>query len=393
MKRTESDSYIIGEGTKRLDVPYNDTESSVTITCVGDIMLGNNVLSKRELKIKRVIEEHGPVFPFKKITPNIDGSDILFGNLESVLSARGTPDTTKDVCFRADPVVASGLSYAGFDAVSLANNHILDFGLEALHETMETLKENGIRFCGAGKNAEDAARPLLIRRNNLSIAFLSYCNAGKWVARSNTPGYIPALRRRILSQLKSSLNGADILVVSLHWGIQDTEYANYEEIKLAHEIIDAGASLIIGHHPHVLRGIEQYKHGIIFYSLGNFIYSGFHRREWREGAIGRCKITRNGVIEVQVIPTIIDEETCQPIKADGEDHSRILERLNHLSREVSDKQSRYTRDANEKLVKFKGKNLLGMNKWYLFRYFYRVRWRHLKALVKYFLQTTVGKSW
>lgn len=206
----------------------------------------------------------------------MNSADITMVNLEFPFSTRGTQMENKQYTFRADPARCSILKEMGVDIVSLANNHILDFGTEALLDTVTTLNENAIRYVGAGENLEEAKKPSVITMNGRNIAFLGASRVipiTEWNATKYSPGvfttYDPTL---LIEEIKAAKQTNDLVVVYVHWGIEKEEQPEEYQRTMAKQYIDAGADLVIGSHPHVLQGIEYYNGKPIVYSLGNFVF-------------------------------------------------------------------------------------------------------------------------
>ena len=227
-------------------------------------------------------------------------ADILFGQLESVLTTGGSRLPQARHALRGKPQVAAALRQAGFDVVSFASNHCMDWGREAFLETIGHLEEAGLCVIGAGANLAAARKPALLEHGGNRIAVLSYCSIlpQNYWAEENRPGCAPmrawthyeqiehdqpgtpcrvhtfAHRRDLRAledDIKAAREKADIVIVSLHWGIHfvPAVIADYQR-EVAHAAIDAGADLILGHHAHILKAIEVYKGKAIFYSLCNF---------------------------------------------------------------------------------------------------------------------------
>ena len=206
----------------------------------------------------------------------MNSSDITMVNLEFPFSTRGTQMKDKQYTFRADPARASILTEMGVDIVSLANNHTLDFGTEALLDTIATLEENNILSVGAGENLEAEERLSSITVKGRNIAFLGASRVipeTDWNATKYSPGlfttYDPTL---LIEEIKIAKQSNDLVVVYVHWGIEQKEHPEEYQRTMAKQYIDAGADLVIGSHPHVLQGIEYYNGKPIVYSLGNFIF-------------------------------------------------------------------------------------------------------------------------
>jgi len=201
-------------------------------------------------------------------------ADVTVGNLESNLSKSGAPQPGKDVTFRGDPRAIQGLKASGFDFVALGNNHVLDYGPASLKDTLALLDRAGIEHAGAGMNRAAAWKPAVVTRDGATVAFLSFSHilpAG-FVATDSKAGL--ARGRGNMDAVSSAIKAAqaryDYVLVSFHWGIEYKDYANADQVRDARRAIDAGADMVLSHHPHVLQGVELYKGKLIAYSLGNF---------------------------------------------------------------------------------------------------------------------------
>jgi poly-gamma-glutamate synthesis protein (capsule biosynthesis protein) len=309
-------------------------EPCLSLTAVGDIMLGRAV--------ERRITEFGADYPFMRVTPYLQRSDVTFANLESPLGTGGTPIPGKGIWFRADPALAATMAEAGIDAVTLANNHILDYDSELLLETLDALHESGITYCGAGRNTDEAHRPLIINHNGVRLAFLGYSQFGdlfwsweynrSFAAGPDLPG-VACLGREHLAQIKTDINKAraeaDVVIVACHWGDEYVEMPNEEQRYLAHALADAGADLILGSHPHAIQGFEYYQGTVIVYSLGNFIMDQARPVTCRS-MILEAQITPQGINSLSVTPAIINE--CQPYVPEGAEYYELADRIRRISR-------------------------------------------------------------
>jgi poly-gamma-glutamate synthesis protein (capsule biosynthesis protein) len=198
-------------------------------------------------------------------------------NNEFPFSTRGTQAEDKQFTFRVDPSYVSALTDMGVDIAGLANNHVLDYGADALNDTFDTLDGAGIDYMGAGADLSRASGLVTRQVGGQTIGFLAASRVipvVSWDIKNASPGvfttYDPALLLEAIEQAKTV---CDYVVVLVHWGIERNEYPEDYQTTLAHQYIDAGADLIIGSHPHVLQGISYYKGKPIFYSLGNFIFN------------------------------------------------------------------------------------------------------------------------
>lgn len=234
---------------------------------VGDMMLDRGVKSS---VINNLNGSYLSLFDYTKET--LSGADILFGNLEGPISDKGNNVGSK-YSFRMSPEVFPVLKESGFDVLSFANNHVGDWNVSAFTDTLERASSTEIIITGAGKTKSEASEVDIIEKNGTKFGFLAFSDVGPaWIkAGENSPGILlladPSLSQ-IISEAKIEVN---VLIVSIHWGDEYKEF-NSRQQEYAHKIIDSGADLIIGHHPHVIQGTEKYKDGLIFYSLGNFIF-------------------------------------------------------------------------------------------------------------------------
>ena len=229
----------------------------ITILAVGDIMLDRGV----EFKIEN--EGKGDYsFPFLKIAEELRRADFVFGNLEGPISDKGQK-VGSIYSFRADPKAVEGLKYAGFDILSVANNHIFDYGREAMEDTFKRLKEAGIEYVGGGFDEKEAYSPLIKEINGTKIGFLAYTNLGPeaWEATEGKSG-IAWIDEKNLEKIKKGIEAAkqksDVLIVSLHSGEEYAANPTSFQTSFAYSAVDAGADLVIGHHPHVVQKVEKY---------------------------------------------------------------------------------------------------------------------------------------
>ncbi|MFW5714447.1 MAG: CapA family protein [Brevefilum sp.] len=274
----------------------------VTLMAVGDIMLGRT--------IGELILSEGPEAPFLDTSPTLASADITVGNLECTISERGTAED-KLYTFRAPLAAGESLAFAGFDVLSLANNHSLDFGPLALEDTLDILVEQQISPVGAGLNAAQAYGPVIKEVNGLRIAFLAYADIPttdydylSWEAGPDKAGIAWAHPDRLRQGIATARKQADIVVVLLHNGYEIVQQVSENQQIIAKLAIDSGASLVIGHHPHVLQRIESYKDGLIAYSLGNFVFDNFLFPP-NYSAILKVELSEQGVESYELIDIIV----------------------------------------------------------------------------------------
>jgi poly-gamma-glutamate synthesis protein (capsule biosynthesis protein) len=280
----------------------------VTLEAVGDIMLGRTVGQQVMAK--------GPQIVFAGVQSVLDSADVLVGNLECAITDQSQP-VQKAYDLKAPPQTAQSLWLAGFAVLSQANNHAMDFGSAGLADTQKYLGQYGISTVGAGVDSAAAHTPVIITRNGLRMAFLAYVDVPPeksgfdphtWTATTTSPGVAWADPGRIKSDVQAAKLLADVVIVMLHGGIEITDVINNIDANQrleAHTAIDAGATLVIGSHPHVLQQIEPYHGGLIAYSLGNFVFDQY-RGIANATIILRVIMNRAGVQGYSYVPVLIE---------------------------------------------------------------------------------------
>ncbi len=238
----------------------------VTIGITGDVMLGRSVN-------EQLLRTSG-LFPFEHTADVLRTFDLTMGNLECVVSTQGTPEPGKQFTFEADPRGFARLALAGFDIVSVANNHSGDYGKGAFMDMLAHLPFFGITPLGGGRNLAVAHTPVIRRVRSTTVGFLAYCEIGpeNFVATPSTPGHAwldPDLMRADIAAVRPRV---DFLVVFTHWGIEYQLVETGHQQALARLAVDAGADFVVGAHPHVIQPDEIYRGKPIVYSLGNFVF-------------------------------------------------------------------------------------------------------------------------
>ncbi|HEA46821.1 MAG TPA: CapA family protein [bacterium] len=305
-------------------------EEEITLVAVGDIMLAH--------RLKPFIEEYGPAYPYKYTAHIFKKTDISFANLESPLSTEGEPIPDKEYTFRAYPKVAEGLKEVGFDVLSLANNHILDYGEKALFETIEVLNSKMIFHIGAGRNIQEAREPVILKVKDRRFGFLAYSNTlpKEFWAKKDKAGTAYGKFSRVKKDVKELKEKVDFLIVSFHWGNEEEIAPQEYQRNLAHLAIDQGADIVLGHHPHILSGIETYRNGVIIYSLGNFAFGSYSEKA-KESAIFRFYFAKDELKRLEIIPISVYNKKVkfQPQLLKGKEAERVLERIRKLSKEFN----------------------------------------------------------
>lgn len=300
------------------------------IAAVGDIMLGGTATPE--------MRKYGYDYPFELTKDILKQAQIVFGNLEGPLTDGGAAGTVKQYVFRSPPdKVAPALARAGFNVVSLANNHTLDYGPEGLEDTRAALEKAGIRHAGAGRNVTDARQPVYMMANGTTVAFLAYSLTfpEEFWAGPDKPGTAFGHEKHVRADVATARQTADVVVVSFHWGQEGkTELRDYQT-QLARAAIDSGASAVLGHHPHILQGVEHYKHGVILYSLGNFAFGSFSNTATRS-AIALLTFRDRQWRELRLVPLNVKnaEVVFQPRPLVGRDATEVVEHLQQLSQSL-----------------------------------------------------------
>lgn len=305
---------------------------SVVLHAVGDIALGDHPLCTGFGTHSRV-RERAPSFPFEHVAHLLTRADIRFGNLECTLSERGLrPNDYHSVQMRGHAAYVAGLTAVGFDVLNMANNHSMQHGPEPFDDTLHMLGDAGIKVCGV-QGEPGASVPARITVNGLGLTFLGYSLRPRQYF-TEQPRYAEGREEDILADVRAARGGCNVLIVSLHWGDEFIDRPSPADMQLAHAIVDAGADLIIGHHPHVLRGVERHGHGWIVYSLGNFVCDMLWDEELRETAVCECRLTASGVEDVRLIPVRINDD-CQPVPLRGDAAAGLERRLAALGAGLS----------------------------------------------------------
>jgi len=271
-------------------------------------------------------------YPFEGVKEVFRDKDILFGNLETVLLNRGK-EVEKAVNLHVSPNRMKYLVDAGFDVLNIANNHIMDLGVEGFNATLDVLNRNNLTFIGGG-NQKFNQTWTIIERNDIKFGFLAYYKErlryykeGVFINKIDTKG--------IVSNISNLKPLCDIIIVSLHWGLDNIPYPSTDQINLAHQLIDAGATVILGHHPHVIQGIETYKHGLICYSLGNFQFDPVvSQTKTNKSMILSINFDNNRLKSYDIIPIEIDKNLV-PKMSEG-NRKAFIDFVNNLSRPIVD---------------------------------------------------------
>ena len=289
---------VVGSNLAKAAKPLKTNPSTVSLVFAGDIVLDDAAGA--------LIERGGD--PFKAFAPLFKAADIRLGNLECVVATTGSA-VDKNFTFRAHPRSLPVLK-RHFDAVALANNHSGDYGREAFAEMLDLLKAQGLDQFGGGHNLREAHTPLIIERKGLRIALLGYNEflPRSFEADANAPGSAWSEDEQVVADIRAarSLYKADLVIPVMHWGWEDESTSSARQRQLARTMIDAGADVIIGGHPHVTQDIEHYRGKPIIYSVGNFVMKETDNANQRLGWVIRLQLDKNGVAGFDTVVAQID---------------------------------------------------------------------------------------
>ncbi len=279
----------------------------ITFVAAGDVLLDRGIARK--------IKANGLDWPFEKVASELGAADIAFCNLECPLSDDGIK-ISKPICFRANPEYLQCVADAGFDVVSSGNNHALDCGRNGLVETLKHLDGAGIRCAGAGADLSAASAPVIMDVGGVKVALLARNMLFPEVIwyRTDVPTVAQLDESKIEQQIRDAKASADVVVVSVHWGVEYQKRSEDWQIALGRKMIDAGASLVLGHHSHCTQPVERYHGGVIAYSLGNFLFDS-PQPVCKESMILKCRLSKEGVSDLEIVPVRV--KGCRPVLQTG----------------------------------------------------------------------------
>lgn len=298
----------------------------------GDVMLGRLV--------NEIMEQKGASYALGNAARLLADADLSLINLECVISSKGRAWTNppRVFYFRAAPQAIKSLKEAGIDYVSLANNHVLDYGYEALGETFELLSKAGIRWAGAGRNLREAKTPAILNADGLSVAVFaatdnspeytaSQTHSGTWYFEVPPP---PSFDTELAKQIRElRRKGIDLVIFSIHWGPNMVESPPLEFQNFAHRLVDSDVDIVHGHSAHVFQGIEIYHKKIIFYDTGDFVDDYWVSQAIDEQFLYRVCTQGKALKEIELIPVKISH--FQVNIADRQTSLRAIHRMQERS--------------------------------------------------------------
>ena len=357
----------------------NETgEDYLNIFAVGDLTLARNVEKK--------IKTHSPQYPFEIISDYLNGFDIVFGNLESPFSINKPDEPTKNkvINFCVDPKGSESIKYAGFNILSIANNHAMDFGHKPMLGTIETLNKLDIHVVGAGKDLKQSRKPIIIQKKGISLGFLAYATSDKLTdAGEENPGTNPFIIENAIADIKDLKNKVDFVLVSIHKGREFMHYPHPDHQKDMRQLINNGADIILGHHPHYPQGIEIYKDKVIFYSLSKFVFDEPYPNKYeallfeslRKKIISVIiKVSKNEILSYKIVPLSMSKD-FQTSLLIGDERLNTLKLIRKISLPLS-------LEKNENFFYKGGKHYLNAQ---FILFLHGFRKLKIKSIINYFL--------
>ncbi|NLZ81557.1 MAG: CapA family protein [Clostridiales bacterium] len=301
-KQKETETHILEttqSETSEVEETEAETENNredISLIFGGDLLLSGAILRQYDNNggIQGLIEE--------SLLSELVNADISMVNQEFPFSERGTPMEGKEYTFQTPPSRINILEELGIDIVSLANNHTLDYGREALLDTFKTLEDSGISYVGAGENLDRAKQMEVIEIANTRVGFLSASRVipvASWNASNSLSGIFTTYSAdAMLKEIEEARELCDLLIVYVHWGVEFEERPASYQVKMAKAYIESGADMVIGSHPHVVQGVEYHLGKPIIYSLGNFIFGN----TIKEGMLLKADYTKDNLLLISIIP-------------------------------------------------------------------------------------------
>ncbi len=276
--------------------------NTITLTAAGDTTTTNAFNETiNYLKNNSNIDPYDQIIQYVK--NEFTTSDINILNLEEAIT-NSKIHQQKEYAFASDSAHVKLLKKLNINIVNLANNHFMDYYNKGALDTIQALEDNSIEYCGGGRNIEHASQLKTIYKNNITVGFLGYAIVGRGSRATIISGTNPYDKEVTQKQISNAKDLCDILVISSHWGKEREYNPSKEQIETAKVFINAGADIILGHHPHVIQEAREYKNKLIFYSLGNFIFGGNTNPTDKNGLIAKIELNKQGIINYRQIPII-----------------------------------------------------------------------------------------
>ncbi|MDI6817659.1 MAG: CapA family protein [Actinomycetota bacterium] len=327
---------------KKVAITTTTTLAAITSTTIGQTVvekeatetifflgLGNTSFGGQ---VAEMIEDKGIEEPFSDISTVLKNGDVVLGNLESALAPGTSPSEDKSYYMRGTPEAAKGMKAAGINLVSLANDRIMYFGDNGLRSTVNALNQAGIASAGAGNNSQEAYTSKIINVKGKKVALLAFSDvtADGELATSDQAGTACFPERNEISAIiREAAKESDYLIISCHWGEEFGDAIGEHQRRFARRAIDAGADIVMGHHPHAMHGIELYNGKLIAYSMGDFIFAP-GTIDYNETFILKLSLAKGMIVGAEVVPVVIDYNG-KPSIAAGCAATSILKKLRDMS--------------------------------------------------------------
>lgn len=302
-----------------------------TLTFAGDVLFDDHYAITGPVRADGDISKG--VLP--EVIERMQAADVMMLNNEFAYSNRGTPLEEKQFTFRARPETVSYLTDMGVDIVSLANNHACDYGPDALTDTLDTLRDAEIPYVGAGRNIDEARKPVYFIVGDLKIAIVSATQIERLdtpdtkEATADSPGVFRCWNGdKLMETVREADRNSDFVVVYVHWGTENQAELDWAQLKQAPELVGAGADLIIGDHPHCLQPIGVIRGVPVIYSMGNF---WFNSKTLDTGMV-EVVIDESGIVSYQFVPCL--QSGCRTALLEGAEKERVLGYLRSISEGV-----------------------------------------------------------
>jgi poly-gamma-glutamate capsule biosynthesis protein CapA/YwtB (metallophosphatase superfamily) len=297
-------SFLLLPAVGFLPIPAGQFETPPPLPVFNRLVFGGDVMMSRYVGALAAAKKD-PAWPLRDIASLFSAADLAFVNLEAPFSDHGPP-ARKGMIFKAAPEMVAALELAGIDVVSTANNHARDCGAYGIGFTLDWLANHGIAVVGTGASADAAHEGVVMERHGVRFGFLAYTfdqSNGNFKDKDERVAMLDAVR--VARDVAVMSARTDVVIVSMHAGTEYRPKPNDDQKRFAHAAIDAGAKLVIGHHPHVVQPVEEYGGGVIFYSLGNLVFDQFQRKETQQGLVVEAFFIGKGLVRYDVIPVDI----------------------------------------------------------------------------------------
>ncbi|MBZ4373472.1 CapA family protein [Corallococcus sp. AS-1-6] len=319
----------------------------VTLVVGGDVTVGYHYEEYFDDQVaKGRSREEMFAYGFREVRPIVDSGDLFVVNLECPYTD-STQKLPKNFNFRARPELVNVLTAGRVGVVSLANNHLMDYGAQGLLDTLAALEAARIPYFGAGRTLAEARRPAVLTVGDLRVAFLGYFFLGtrnieprEVYATDTTPGVaghfsdVEEMERMLREDIAAAKAQADLVLPFFHWGIEGNTTPEPYQVRLAHAAIDAGAAGVLGSHPHVLQSMELYRGRPVLYSLGNFVFGGNWNPRDKRSVLWRARFDSTGYVSSDVLPLRTDrypEFPVQPVPVTGAEAEGVMTLLRTAS--------------------------------------------------------------